>query len=499
MGISQTPNPGKYNTYGDQSVSITNPTLAALGISAAVTAYGAQRVTTEPAVLLSDPFDGAYDPMSWILGGTVVPTFSGGRVLIEPGTAGNASSSLTSIPSFTPPGATWLGVGMINRFEFVSTTPGTVGVLGRHRFFGFGTIPPTTWNTIYGPSTTTGPLLNGYGFEIDVDGDLYACIYDNGTRYRADAIGQAPGVKRLTLGRTIFDGELHQFTIAVRPDAIFWYIDGLEIPAAIYTYKTAGFPVPDKQTLPLRLHTINSSIGGGTAAQHRPSAITVADTGSNNLTISDGIYGWKEANVTDVANIPNALRTGIREQAVGNALNVNTNAVQLATYKMTCKPTASALTAGTLSFRASLYHLIGSTKTVRIRSISVTGMMSAVIEASTIEIHYITAAPSAGTAVSGRGVAGSLCALDPRDPAPEAIAINNPTVTSVGLITNGFLCYGSAAAIHGGGAKIYDWQESGSTKPITLRAGVVEGIAIGILSNGAVTPTLCIEITFTEE
>lgn len=208
------------------------------------------------------------------------------------------------------------------------------------------------------------------------------------------------------------------------------------------------------------------------------------------------------AGVTDVAAIPGALQRGAREQWVGNAMNVNINAIQLATYKAVMKPTASALTANTLSLRCSLHHLATSTRTVRIRTIEVSAFMTAVIEASQIELHYLTAAPT-GTAVptarSGTATANVNAALDPRDPAPEAVALNTITATSAGIISHGFLTYGSAAAIHGGGTKIYDAQEGGPTKVPLLRAGVLEGIAIGIISNAAVTPTLTVEITYTEE
>src|SRR4051812_22814157 len=100
MGITQQPGTGKFNVYGDESVSMTNPVLAALGVHAGLSGYGAQRVTQEPSVLLTDPFDGTFDPQVWVTGGTVAPTVAGGRALIEPGTTASASSGLMSVPSF---------------------------------------------------------------------------------------------------------------------------------------------------------------------------------------------------------------------------------------------------------------------------------------------------------------------------------------------------------------------------------------------------------------
>jgi hypothetical protein len=228
-------------------------------------------------------------------------------------------------------------------------------------------------------------------------------------------------------------------------------------------------------------------------------AATVADTGSNNFTMSDGANPWRRAGVTDVTAITNSGRQGAREQWMGNALNVNVNAVQLPTYVFISKPAAALLTANTLSLRASLHHAATAVKTVRIRRIKVSGQMSAVAESSIIEVHRITAAPT-GTAVTGAAATASLTPFDTRDPAAEATATTSLTAaTSTGLLTHLVITSEDAAALHGGGAVIYDWQEAGQTKAITIRSGVLEGIAVGIISSAGVTPTLTVEIQFTEE
>lgn len=480
------------------STALSSPAMSALGVNVGVTGYGSLRATPEPTVLFQDPFDGTFDPIRWVTGGTVAPTVTGGRAQLEV-TAANGSSSLVSNAVFQPTGVTFQGLGMLNRFELISTAVGSVGRLNSHRFFGVGTVP-ATWTTAYTASPTSGPMLNGYGFEIDVDGNLYAVIYDNGTRYRADAIGEAVGEKRLNLSRAIFNNDLHQFGIVHRPDAVFWYIDGQDAPAALYTYKTPGFPVPDQQTLPIRIHTLNGATAPSGTMQHRPAAVALADTGRNAMHISDGVYPWQRVAVTDVTTIPNSMRTAPREQWAGNALNVNTNAVQLATYKAVLKPTASALTANTVTPRAALYHLATATKTCRVRRIEVNALMSAVAQASVIEVHWMNTAPTAGSAVAQgtRSATGANAGLDPRDPAPECEARSNVSVTSQGLVCTGFLCAGPAT-VHGGGNIIYNWEENGMEKPITFRPGVLEGIIISIVSNAAVVPTLTVEITYTEE
>lgn len=186
---------------------------------------------------------------------------------------------------------------------------------------------------------------------------------------------------------------------------------------------------------------------------------------------------------------------------VGGALSVNANLSTLPTFKTILRPAASALTANTLSLRAGLWHAASSTKTIRVRTIEVNVLMSATIEATICEVHWITAAPTGTTAVTSgtRSATAAHAALDRGDANPEASAAHGGTWVSAGILCTGFLVYGSAAAVHGGGTKIYDHQEGGVHKPLTFRAGALEGLAVGLVSNAAATPTLTVEITYTEE
>jgi hypothetical protein len=186
---------------------------------------------------------------------------------------------------------------------------------------------------------------------------------------------------------------------------------------------------------------------------------------------------------------------------VGGALSVNNNLSQTATFKTILRPAATALTANTLSLRAGLWHAASATKTIKVRTIEVNVLMSAVIEATICEVHWITAAPTGTTAVTAgtRTATAAHAAIDRGDGNPECSAAHGGTWVSAGILCTGFLAYGSAAAVHGGGTKIYDHQEGGTHKPLTFRAGQLEGLAVGLVSNAAVTPTLTVEITYTEE
>ncbi len=500
--------PVGYGTGDTQiPVALTNPNIAAMGVYAGLTGYGAQRVTTEPSVLFHDPFDGTLDTQKWVTGGTVAPTALGGRAIFDPGTAVSASSSLSSTASFCSPGSSYLGLGMMQTFETISASVGSVGYLNTHRFWGFAVVAGT-WVAAYTASASTGPILHGYGFEIDIDGNLYAVVYDNGIRTRPDAVGSAAGEKRLNLTRAIFNGETHQFTIVIRPDAVFWYVDGQELPAAVLTFRTASYPIPDIQTLPVRIHTINHTTAPTGTTVHRPAAVAVADTGGNNHVLSDASYPWRRAGVTDVNSIVGAGRSSLREQTYGSALNVNTNALQLATYHVNRSPQAGvapsapatpAMVANTPKIMLTGWHAASSTKTVRIRRIRISAAFAQTVT-YVYEVYRTNVAPTGGTTVVSRP-------SDSADPASDTSWMFQSTVAITTQLVDGSLVDQAVIATNGamgiaaghGEIVLYDWQENGQTKPLTMRAGVLEGFCITVKSTGTGAPDSVINVTYTEE
>ena len=254
--------------------------------------------------------------------------------------------------------------------------------------------------------------------------------------------------------------------------------------------------------MPVRFHQINGTTGPPLAPVFRVGAVGIADTGRFAQGIADGVTPWRRAGVTDVSTVVGALQNGPTDRGAGNALNVNTNAVQKATYKAVCKPTAAASTANTFQARVTIHHLAAATKTVRIRRIIVVAQQPATVAYCQAELHRITAVPT-GTVVSPTvpTATNSVLPTDGRDSVPEAVVMTSVTAAaSAGILSAAFLTVLSGTAVvHGGGVLLYDWQESGETKPVTLRAGVLEGIAVGITSNVAISSNLTIEITFTEE
>lgn len=223
------------------------------------------------------------------------------------------------------------------------------------------------------------------------------------------------------------------------------------------------------------------------------------------MALADPLTDGAAAYVTDVSAIPNSLLRGPREMTVGDALNVNANAVQLATYKWIAKPTAAAVSANTIAWRSGIWHLATATRTMRIRTVEVAVSVSAVAQSLTCEIHRFSGtAPTGGSTVAATATDTATTArysLDPRDPVSEAVTVYNTMTapTGIALGMTGFVCASSSAALHGGGLKVYDWQEGGYSKALTIRAGVLEGILVGFISSAAPTITPTIEITFTEE
>lgn len=179
--------------------------------------------------------------------------------------------------------------------------------------------------------------------------------------------------------------------------------------------------------------------------------------------------------------------------------SVDTNAAQAATYKLIAKTAATNMTAGALSYRFALFHPASAAKTVRVCGIEVQVSVSATAEVLTCEVHRITTAPT-GTAVTTMAATASLYALDARDGACETSGLHTiGTAASAGLMMSTYLTSSTANTVHGGSATIYDWRPGGLAKPLILRPGVAEGIAVAFLSTNAPAVTPTVEITFTEE
>lgn len=479
----------KVGICGDQAISITNPTAAAASLFAGVTSYGFLRTTTEPAALFSEPFDGASADTTnrWTTSGTVTPTVANGRISTAVAATLSASSAISTQASFLNVGINFLAVGWIAQFESINSTPGTLFYLNSHRFMGIGTVP-ATWVSAYTASSATGPLLNGIGFEIDTDGKMYPVLYSAGVRVRPSltfggsdfTTGNGTTLSPTNPGglRALADGNLHQFGLAIRSDVIFWYVDGTDVPLASYSYRTAGFQPPDVQTLPARFHTINgaSSAPSGTMV-HRVGAIGVGDTGSNHSQIADGTYPWRKAAVS---------KTGGLASIPAPAL--------LPSYTAAAETSTGAFSANTRKDYLSIEHAANSTKTVRVRRITVGGYQTGAVAG------FIYAKVFYGTAASSAGTVQAATKTNEASAAADAVVKVLPTITAATLkISQPIGGLAATANIGVGPVTIYDATAGADQEPLTLRAGFLEALSVALYSTGTNTLLPSVTIYFTEE
>lgn len=272
--------------------AISTPTMAALGFSAQISPYGTLRVSGEPGSLLNETFEAAIDPLKWTASGTVPPTASGGVLSLNGGTTNSATSILTSVPSFYPT-AGFMTAGCTIQFDAAK-----VSAPNQNFTFGFA---------VAAAPTSAAPIDNGYVWERDAGGDINCAVFVAGVRYvinstnlaniTAPATIQAafPGAGASALAFTgvglSWPAGNNTLIIAQRGDLCFWYLNSFDAPVAYSKYIA-----PSVQSLPERIAKINAA-AGVIATVNSISACLVADTASQNGTISDPTYPFRRLGV----------------------------------------------------------------------------------------------------------------------------------------------------------------------------------------------------------
>lgn len=491
--ISDGTNPwrkSKVGPYGDLSVSITNPAGAAAAVTAGVSTYGYLRATVEPHVLFSDPFDGATINTTdrWTLGGTTLPSIATtGRMTLAQGATLSATSTAVTQPTFIFQGLNFLGLGWIAKFEAASASYGGLFYLNSHRFMGIG-FAPTTLSAAYTGSSTTGPMLDAIGYEIDVDGKVYPVVYANGVRTRPSLTfggtdfntGNGSPVTATNPGgsRMLADGNFHTYGMVIRGDYIFWYVDGNDYPCASLTFRSASYVVPNTQQSPLRFHAINGAVSApsGTMTM-QVGSLGVVDTGSNHTQIGDCNFPWRKATVT---------KTG--------GLSTIPGPSTLPSYTAAAETSTGAFSANTRKDYLSIEHSAASTKTVRIRRITVGGYQTGAVAG------FIYAKVFHGTAASSAGTVQAATKTNEASAAAEAVVKVLPTITAATLkISQPIGGLTATANIGVGPVTIYDSTSGADQEPLTLRAGVLEAFSVALFSTGTNTLLPSVTIYFTEE
>jgi hypothetical protein len=322
----------KAGSSGDLAVSITNPNAAASGAFAGITAAGALNVALEALPLLSDAFDGGTldTAARWTLSGSVNPTNTGSQLLIAPDVTANATSVITTQPTFP------LSIPLAFVFGVIIEPAVT---LGNHRFFGFG-LPPSS------PGTAAAPLQNAVGFEVDTAGVLRASVYSNGARVFTQPLTRPT------------DGLEHFYSVQASDDAAFFYLDSLDVAVAV------AFVTPMVKVLPLRLASLNSAsvtVGTPTIAVN---AVNVLDPSRAGTGISDGVNPWRKAKVDATGALSTAPRAADLVVSVTAAAS-------------------AAVTATLPAAGPGLYHYITNIDITRYATATITGTATPNVVATT--------------------------------------------------------------------------------------------------------------------
>lgn len=270
------------------------------------------RTSDEPRQIFYDPFDSTLDTANrWnapvTSNGGVAATIALGLLTLGTGTVANGISVLTSQNSIAPTVPSWLGASFAIKVEFPLVANGT-------RFWGMGSRIATP--------TPTSMVQDGYGFEIDAAGVLWAVVYAAGVRTAVASLA----------AKQPADAAYHRYIVYYRTDKIYWYIDSIAgAPAA-----TSSFQSPNIQTLPVNLTCVAGATPPVSSDAITCTGLAVWDTGKNNTQISDGTFPWRKlavsaagaitasANIAGVDSNGNALpytatpRNGLVTQAIYN-------------------------------------------------------------------------------------------------------------------------------------------------------------------------------------
>jgi hypothetical protein len=272
-----------------QDIVVADPLTYAS--KARVFAAGQQRIAHDPVQLFLDTFDYSLDTVNrWatpVAAGTgaIAATWSAGQILLTGGTALNAYSELHTQPVFLSDEPGWdLYTFRIN-IEFPVLTTA-------YRFWGIGQVT--------GTPTIAAPLTDAVGWEVTTAGAFAAVTYASGTRNLIGSI-TAPG-----------NSAAHKYYLYYRGDVSYWAFDDPDNVVASYTTGASG---PNVDALPIKIMAISNA---GTAATIQVNGVSVADSSSSNLQISDGTYPWRQAGVSATG----ALKVAGEPPASSNLTNV---------------------------------------------------------------------------------------------------------------------------------------------------------------------------------
>jgi hypothetical protein len=250
-----------------------------------VMAAGEARVALEPSQLFQDGFDtNTLDITNrWktptAAGGGVAATNALTNTQLGTGTTANGYSYLESQVTFPPSNPSWL------LFYTGVNLPFPI-LINQYFFWGLGTSPATP--------TAAAPLTNACGFEVDPTGKMSCVTYQSGTRVLIQDLSAATGN-----GKQPLDANVHKYFIYYKGDNIFFCIDGID---SVVAFTSTGAPGPDVNILPIKFTAIAGSVAPVSSGVLTVNTVNLADTGGNNIQVSDGTFPWRQMVVDALGN-----------------------------------------------------------------------------------------------------------------------------------------------------------------------------------------------------
>jgi hypothetical protein len=281
---------------GGQYTQLTS--ASTIGQVAQVNPYGSLKVQPPPQLWFLDAFATLDTVNRWVTGGTVPPVAANAAVF-SPGTAANASSTLSSIPVFSTT-TNYVSITLAVALE-------TTAVTGAHRWFGLGTAPAS-------PSATN-PVQDGLGWEVDTAGAFRASMYQNGGRVWTSVLTYPS------------DGQPHLYVMEWSASGVLYYIDQTEVPVVAAPPVLTGVA-----WMPIRAAQFNGATALTSPATFSMRAAGTADSMSPATMISDGTYPWRRtvvsANGVLAAGMPDVTVPGtIPMTTTGGAVTATTSGV----------------------------------------------------------------------------------------------------------------------------------------------------------------------------
>lgn len=271
------------NFDGTWAKKVATSLVSSTGIEAGMSAYGYLRTTDEPTSLMNEAFDTLDTTTRWTQRNvTGTSSVANSQLTITSSTTASAYGGLTSKPAFITQGVNFLVFGAAVRIP-------TFTQANSLRFWGFGTIP--------GTPTTSVPITDGYGFEIDGSGNFNAVVYRSGTRTFSSPV---PSTVRPA------DGAWSRYLIVQRADLIAFYVGTTSAPIAV-----ASFPSLNTSNLPASFLSVAGATPPAASANIEVTAFGVADTGKNGQTIIDYTNPWIRSSVKDTTVEVGSAETAI--------------------------------------------------------------------------------------------------------------------------------------------------------------------------------------------